>query len=79
MCCRLYKPGDSIVVVMVTSKDGTEEAKVVEQYRSYLGEAKVRATHRTYCAPMRQHWEACKRLTVLSRASDQSHMRPHTD
>lgn len=43
---------------MVTSKDGTEEAKVVEQYRQHLAQAKVSALHRTAPTARAMHTHA---------------------
>ncbi|GLI69710.1 hypothetical protein VaNZ11_014217 [Volvox africanus] len=37
----LYRPSDAIHVVMVTTTDGTEEAKTVEQYRDYMVKHKI--------------------------------------
>lgn len=37
----LMRPTDSVHVVMVTSKDGTEEQRVVEPYRQYMAQHKI--------------------------------------
>lgn len=37
----LLRPLDNVHVVMVTGADGTEEAKVVEQYRLFMQARKV--------------------------------------
>ncbi|EFJ42884.1 hypothetical protein VOLCADRAFT_107074 [Volvox carteri f. nagariensis] len=45
----LYRPTDSIYVVMVTSSDGTEEAKTVDMYKDYMSKHKINGAGYVKC------------------------------
>ncbi|GLC75209.1 hypothetical protein PLESTF_001607100 [Pleodorina starrii] len=45
----LYRPSDSIHVVMVTTTDGTEEARTVEQYRDFMTKNKLHGLAAVKC------------------------------